>query len=268
MPPALAEGSFAPSTLSTTKLQLSPIRLARLPSIDPVDSPLRHVLKPALDLGASASADGVGRASISDSTVRLTDAAGGNLEPLRAAACSTALAVGYADGCVGLSCSTALPLPLPLPALPVASAGVEEGLLCPFGADADADLLAPHLHQDWALPCHICAGTGLSPCHICTGTEMPQVGDEAVPVVSVAFLGSPLHASSTATSPAPSMADGEGRAEEEAGDEEELASFHDGWDSADDGSGVGTHAGACYAHRFDIERPRLRPHSQDMPYIA
>jgi hypothetical protein len=28
----------------------------------------------------------------------------------------------------------------------------------------------PHLHQDWAHPAHICAGTGLTPTHICTGT--------------------------------------------------------------------------------------------------
>jgi hypothetical protein len=37
----------------------------------------------------------------------------------------------------------------------------------------------PHLHQDWACPCHICAGTRLAAylhwdwahlCHICTGT--------------------------------------------------------------------------------------------------
>jgi hypothetical protein len=28
----------------------------------------------------------------------------------------------------------------------------------------------PHLHRDWARPCHICTGTGLTRCHICTGT--------------------------------------------------------------------------------------------------
>jgi hypothetical protein len=27
----------------------------------------------------------------------------------------------------------------------------------------------PHLHRDWAHPCHICAGTGLTPAHICAG---------------------------------------------------------------------------------------------------
>ena len=33
----------------------------------------------------------------------------------------------------------------------------------------------PHLHRDWARPCHICTGTGLAPCHICTGTA-PGLG--------------------------------------------------------------------------------------------
>ncbi len=28
----------------------------------------------------------------------------------------------------------------------------------------------PHLHRDWAHPCHVCAGTWLTPCHICTRT--------------------------------------------------------------------------------------------------
>ena len=29
----------------------------------------------------------------------------------------------------------------------------------------------PHLHRDWARPCHICTGTGGHPCHICNGTD-------------------------------------------------------------------------------------------------
>ncbi len=28
----------------------------------------------------------------------------------------------------------------------------------------------PHLHRDWAHPCHICTRIGLSPCHTCLGT--------------------------------------------------------------------------------------------------
>ena len=32
----------------------------------------------------------------------------------------------------------------------------------------------PLLHRDWAHPCHICTGTGLTPCHICTGTGVCQ----------------------------------------------------------------------------------------------
>jgi hypothetical protein len=32
----------------------------------------------------------------------------------------------------------------------------------------------PHLHRDWAHPCHICAGTGLAPSHICTGPGSPR----------------------------------------------------------------------------------------------
>ena len=41
------------------------------------------------------------------------------------------------------------------------------------GEPADASGLGsppPHLRRDWAHPCHICAGTGLTPCHVCTGT--------------------------------------------------------------------------------------------------
>ena len=34
----------------------------------------------------------------------------------------------------------------------------------------------PHMHRDWAHPCHICTGTGLAPdgpCHICTRMGLP-----------------------------------------------------------------------------------------------
>jgi hypothetical protein len=30
----------------------------------------------------------------------------------------------------------------------------------------------PHLHRDWAHPCHICIGTGLTPARICAGTGL------------------------------------------------------------------------------------------------
>jgi hypothetical protein len=30
----------------------------------------------------------------------------------------------------------------------------------------------PHLHRDWARPCHICAGTGAHSCRICTGAGL------------------------------------------------------------------------------------------------
>jgi hypothetical protein len=30
----------------------------------------------------------------------------------------------------------------------------------------------PHLHRDWAHPCYLCTGTGLTLCHICTGTGL------------------------------------------------------------------------------------------------
>jgi hypothetical protein len=42
---------------------------------------------------------------------------------------------------------------------------------------------APHLHRDWAHPCHICTGTGRTPPHIGTRT--------AHPCMSAPGLGSP-----------------------------------------------------------------------------
>jgi hypothetical protein len=30
----------------------------------------------------------------------------------------------------------------------------------------------PHLHRDWAHPCHICTGLGSRLCDICTGTGL------------------------------------------------------------------------------------------------
>jgi len=47
----------------------------------------------------------------------------------------------------------------------------------------------PHLHRDWARPCHICTGTGLAPCHICTGTAPGRGSPHAT---SAPGRGSPL----------------------------------------------------------------------------
>ena len=33
----------------------------------------------------------------------------------------------------------------------------------------------PHLHQDWARPCHICARTGLAPATSAPGLDSPQL---------------------------------------------------------------------------------------------
>jgi hypothetical protein len=38
----------------------------------------------------------------------------------------------------------------------------------------------PHLHRDWAHPCHICTGTERSPAHICTETEPTPAAGERV----------------------------------------------------------------------------------------
>ena len=46
----------------------------------------------------------------------------------------------------------------------------------------------PHLHRDWARPCHI-RGTGLAPAHICTGTGL-------TPAASSPGRGSPPLAAS------------------------------------------------------------------------
>ena len=43
--------------------------------------------------------------------------------------------------------------------------------------------LVPHLHQDWARPCHICACTSHR-CHVCTGTGL-------TPATSAPGQGSP-----------------------------------------------------------------------------
>ena len=54
----------------------------------------------------------------------------------------------------------------------------------------------PHLHRDWAHPCHICTGTGLTPVHICTGTGARPchicAGTGPAPATSATGLGSPL----------------------------------------------------------------------------
>ncbi len=59
----------------------------------------------------------------------------------------------------------------------------------------------PHLHRDRALrdralPCHICAGSGLTPCHICAGTGLTPchicAGTGLTPATSAPGLGSPL----------------------------------------------------------------------------
>jgi hypothetical protein len=67
----------------------------------------------------------------------------------------------------------------------------------------------PHLRRDWARPCHICPGTGLSPYHICPGTGLTPAhicpGTWPIPAFSAPRLGSPLHiCTGTALTPATS----------------------------------------------------------------
>jgi hypothetical protein len=56
--------------------------------------------------------------------------------------------------------------------------GVRDERVCADTADFETVLplvkpiAPPHLHRDWAHPCHLCARTGLTPCHICAGTGL------------------------------------------------------------------------------------------------
>ena len=61
---------------------------------------------------------------------------------------------------------------------PLGSLSTHSALLCSSANERrlhvrlDLGSPLPHLHQDWAHPCHICAWTWAHPCHICIGTGL------------------------------------------------------------------------------------------------
>ena len=51
----------------------------------------------------------------------------------------------------------------------------------------------PHLHRDWARPCHSCAGTGLTPCQTSTGTGLAPATSAPGPAGLAPAASAPGH---------------------------------------------------------------------------